>query len=305
MGKQQSHKRSWTDFWADNAAQGGGGCLPSKWLAIDRVQGRIWKDFAERLPRRPRLLDLATGDGRVMRWILEARRDARPVGVDLASTLPPPPAGAKIRTGVAMEELPFPAAGFAAVTSQFGFEYGETEQVAAEAARVLAADGEVALMTHRIDGPILAHNRARRDAIRWAVEHKQLIELARQSLSLRAAGITTIPPAVAAAPEEGTRLFGKGSAAWEIAEAIRQTLVLGRNDSPAQVARLIEAIAAKARNELGRIDSLEAACETTADDIAFREAIAAAGLEQNEIEPLAAGEDQPPFADFRTFVRAA
>ena len=115
----ENSKDAWGEFWARQQAGSGGGCLPDGWRGIDAVQRRAWQTFAETLPDHAAILDLATGDGRVMRWMLEARPDLHCSGVDLAPPRPPAKEGAKVHPGVAMEDLPFEAAAFDAVVSQF------------------------------------------------------------------------------------------------------------------------------------------------------------------------------------------
>jgi SAM-dependent methyltransferase len=299
---KRDEARAWGDFWAADV-KSQAGCLPAGYLGIDAAQARKWTAFAKTLPPKPRVLDLATGDGRVMRWILLARREAKLTGIDLAPQLPAPPKGTKVRAGVSMEQLPFHDRAFCAVTSQFGFEYGDTAAISAEIVRVLSPNGQLAILTHRQDGPILAHNLERRKQLQWALEDEQLIELAKRSLSLRVAGISAVPVRISQAPAEGARLFGANSAAWEIAEAVRQSLGLGQRDTAANVSRLLDQIAAKAANEQGRIASLETACARTADEPEFLRAIASGGLTQSTIEPVAEAEGAPPFADFRIFTR--
>ncbi len=294
------HDKAWSDFWAQNTKSGqDGGCLPAKYQGIDAAQRAAWHGFVRDLPRKSALLDVATGDGRVMRWILQKRSDVKPVGVDMAPELPAPPKGARVRSGVPMEELPFPDAKFDAVTSQFGFEYGDLEAAASEIARVLKPEGIVGLITHRIDGPILAHNAARREQIGWAIDEQTLIEVAKGNLKLRASGLQTVSTKIMNAPAIGAQQFGRGSAAWEIAEAVKQTLSLGARDHPANVARLLDTIRDRARNEIGRINSLEAACKQTADADGFESAVLAGGLTQVSAEPMVDNVSNQPFADFR------
>lgn len=298
------YSAAWSDFWEQNRQGDSGGCLPEGWRGIDAAQQAVWAEFVRDLPRGARVLDIATGDGRVLRWMLKARPDLKAVGTDQAPDLPPAPKGAKLRAGVEMESLPFSVGRFAAVTSQFGFEYGDVGKTAAQIARVLAPGGRAGLLMHRGDGPILAHNLKRREQIRWALEERGLVDLAKRNLKARALGLVTMPAALSQAPHEGAHLHGEGSAAWEIAEAIRQTMVLGRRDHPANVARTLDEIAAKAGNELGRIASLEAACAQAdrADELSG--AFEAAGLEEVSCEPVREGPEAAPFATFRQFQRA-
>jgi SAM-dependent methyltransferase len=288
---------AWGDFWASQADQGGGGCLSARWKVIDDAQRTAWREFARRLPPKAKLLDLATGDGRVMGWLLEARRDLKPLGVDLASSLPRPPKGARSRGGVAMEALPFPDHSHDAIVSQFGFEYGDTGKVLGEIARVVRPGGAVGLMTHRLDGPILEHNVPRREGLAWAIHEQDLIAKARGSLAVRAMGFGP-PPAVMAAPAEARRRFGEGSAGWELAEAIARTLTLGRNDRPEEVGRLLDRLDEMAANEIGRIDSLEQACRRVADQPALEQAFQQAGLALEDHELVRERGTGRPFADF-------
>lgn len=293
-------ERAWGDFWAQQSRQGGGGCLPEGYRGIDQVQQDAWRRFAKTLPRPCRLLDLATGDGRVMGWLMGARRDLKPIGVDLAPQLPPPPRGAKVKTNVPMEQLPFEDAKFEAVTSQFGFEYGDIGKAAAEIARVTRAKGVIGLMSHRVDGPILAHNLRRKTQIEWVLREQDLMAVAKRSLTLRQqTGLFAMPDAIPQAADLGAKQFGPESVGWEIAEAIRRTLLMGARQHPQSVAATLDVIASRAENEIGRIVSLEAACQTACDTARLNAAFDAAGLTLAQVTPLYESESSKPFADFR------
>jgi len=173
------------------------------------------------------------------------------------------------------------------------------------ATRALREGGALAILTHRQDGPILAHNLKRRAQIQWAIEEQGLPELAKRSLQLRSGGLAVVPLAISEAPAKGAAEHGAQSAAWEIAEAIRQSLAMGARDHPANVARLIDTIVSRARNELGRIASLEAACATTADEAQFDAAICEAGFEVVDNVPLVEAGKGQPFANFRTYRKIA
>lgn len=297
--KQQQSGAAWDAFWEQNRQAKGSaptGCLPDAWQGIDRVQTRVWHEFARKLPRAARLLDIATGDGRVMARLLEARRDLKPVGIDQARTLPAPPRGATMRAGVAMHALPFANASFAAVTSQFGFEYGAMAETSAEVVRVLRPGGMVGMICHRADSPIVTHNRQRRLQIEWAIDDQGLPGKAKRSLQLRQFGIAPVPPEIIAAPQAGEAQFGNGSAAWEIAEAIRRTLVSSAGEAPAQTAAVIDRIVAQARNELGRIASLEMAAAAAGMGEAVEAALVGAGLRAIERRDLHDERSPEPFA---------
>ena len=69
----------WTEFWANHAGGdgtlSGGGCLPEGCSGIEDAQKAVWYDFIGKFPKSTQLRDLATGDGRVLKWMLAPRRD--------------------------------------------------------------------------------------------------------------------------------------------------------------------------------------------------------------------------------------
>ena len=294
----------WGDFWMSKERALGGGCLPTRWDGIEAPQRQVWQEFARQLPKAAHVLDLATGDGRVMGWLLGARRDLKPIGVDLAPQIPPPPKGSRSHAGIAMEKLPFGDSSRDAVTSQFGFEYGDAVGVLREIARVLKPGGRIGLMTHRLDGPILEHNRPRREGLLWVLDEIGLIAKARASLALRAL-VPGVPSEIRAASHEAQRRFGAGSAGWELAEATFQTLALGRNDHPRNILELLETLEAKARNEIGRIDSLEVACRSVADQLGVERRFGEAELQVESHRLVKEAGGGRPFADMWILRKAA
>lgn len=272
-------RAAWSAFWEQEQRGGGSGCLPQGWAGIDQAQQRVWREVARGLPRAARVLDLATGDARVLRWLQVARLDLKPTGIDAAPTLPPAPKGCKVRAGVAMEKLPFADGSFDLVTSQFGFEYGETVPAAREIGRVLKPGGAAALMVHRGDGPILAHNLRRRDALRWALDERDIIGVARQALMLGAAG-QLIAGRLGVIAEEGARQFGNQSPAWELPEAARRSVLLALQRDPASLASILTVLEERARAEMARIASLERACGVADDRERLLRVLGEAGLDE-------------------------
>jgi SAM-dependent methyltransferase len=251
---------AWKDFWAANAGSAQGGCLPQRWAAIEQAQHASWRTFITDLPQRACVLDLATGDGRVLGWMQRERADLVLTGIDLAPTLPPPPEGTRTRGDIAMEDLPFGDGEFTAVVSQFGFEYGDVAKVAAEIARVIAPGGKVGLMVHRGDGPILEHNLARRDAIDWVLGEQKLGSTMAIALDSPHGGPQVAAQVAAAIGLLGARKFGEDSPGWEIPEAMRRAVLMGAQSGNAAIVATIREIEARANNEIGRIASLARAC---------------------------------------------
>lgn len=294
---------AWAEFWASQCRLGGGGCLASRGPTLDEAQRGTWQAFARKLRPRSHVLDLATGDGRVMGWMLSARRDLKLMGVDLAPKLPEPPRGVRSRGGIAMESLPFPDQSRDAVVSQFGFEYSEIDATLSEVARVVRKGGKVVLMTHRLHGPILEHNLRRSAALAWAVDEAQFVEKARACLAISAMSFG-VPPVIAAAPAEAKRRFPEQSAAWEVTESIVRTLALAGRESALTIDRMLVRIESMARNEMTRIDALRSAAERIADEEGFIAGCGRNGLRVDQRDDLRDSTASRPFATVWSMTRA-
>lgn len=293
---------AWKEFWARNAKAGAGGCLPARWTALENAQKEVWFQFIEAFPANPRVLDLATGDGRVLAWLSAATTCAEAIGIDRAPHLPPAPPGARLLGGVGMEDLPFADASFDIVTSQFGFEYGDTRRTAQEIVRVIAPAGCIGLMVHRGDGPILAHNAVRRAQIDWVLHEAALFAAVRTMLD-DGGGIAQAMQLAAATAQKGARQWGEGSAAWEIPEAVRRTLVIGETGPRKQIDTTLDQIAFQARSEMGRIDTLGRACRAADDREMLLAGFVDGGFALTTCEAVRDPEGRA-FADFLTISAA-
>lgn len=294
----------WGDFWAFNArggaAGGGNGCLPQRWAAIERVVSQQWQSFAETVGRSANVVDLATGDGRVMEWMRAKRPDLNFTGIDLSPSLPPAPEGTETRAGIAMEALPFEAGTMGAVVSQFGFEYGDVGKVSAEIGRVLAPGGRIGLIMHRGDGPILAHNKQRRTELMWAIKEKGCARKVKARLKSDPRAILQAGTLAEKIASQGEKKFGRSSPAWEIPEAIRRACLMGRNAGAESIIETIDQIEGHAANELGRIASLSQACATADRRERIHQAFEKHGLAHEETRAL----EEPSgraFADYIQF----
>jgi len=303
MAQEQSDN-AWGDFWALNARGNTRGkttgCLPQRWAAIEDAQRSAWTAFIDRLPTDARVLDLATGDGRVLGWMRAKRMDLDLTGIDLAPNLPPPPEDTKTLCGVSMEALPFEEGSFNSVVSQFGFEYGEVPKVTAEIGRVLTKGGQVGLLVHRADGPILEHNLQRQRELLWALRDKALGQKVRQLLKQGSAKLDKATAVAARVAEQGAEKFGQQSPAWEIPEAIRRTCIMGRRDGVGSIIETIGTIETHAKNELGRIQSLNAACHRADDRGKIITAFEGVGLTLQDTHALHEPSGRE-LADFITF----
>ena len=290
------NRKAWADFWAEKSGERQPACLPNALREIDAAQREVWHGFVRPLKTRARVLDLATGDGAVLKKMREKRTDLALTGVDSAPTLPPSPPGISLRAGVSMEALPFEAGSFDAVVSQFGYEYGDTAAAAREVGRLLAPGGALGLLIHRSDGPIVAHNLPRRDALCWALAQDGYLAKARGIVNARRVVSLPTPPAFRSAAEEAQRLFPGQSVAGEFLTAILHTLEMGRGWPPQESIEVLDTLESKALNEIARIETLErAACDAGRISAISRE-LSAAGVDVDSAVPVAEARSGRAFA---------
>jgi SAM-dependent methyltransferase len=291
---ERTSEASWTAFWASEARRRQGGCLPGAPREVQEALARTWVEVAKSLPRGGKVLDLATGDGVVLSAIRAARPDLTLIGVDSAAVLPDGAAGISLRPNVRMERLPFDAAGFDLVTSQFGIEYGATAEIVAEVRRVLRPDGPFQFVIHHAGSPIVRHNVRRRAALAWALGESGLLPKARGFAKARSALALPTPSFFSESAIEARRLFPRQSAGEEFARAVLMTLEAGRKAPVAEVVTTLDTLEERGKDELSRIDALVAAALDEPGMARLRSQIADAGLEADE--PSLLGGQEQPFA---------
>ena len=289
------NRSAWSDYWSGGGS--GAGCLPEAMPAIESVQRQTWQSAALAVRRNGRVLDLATGDGVVLRHLAKARPDLKLVGVDNAERLPPAPSGITLRAGVAIERLPFPDARFDLVTSQFGLEYGDVAKAAHEIRRVLAAAGALWTVVHHQGSGIVAHNLARREALHWATREADYLAKARAlAVARKWAPFLPVGEHFRAAPQEARRRFPTQPVTAEIATAIHQTLAGGLGRPPQEAIEILATLERRAANEIARIDALEQAARDETQIGELADVLNAAGLEVAPPQALCEAGTGRPFA---------
>jgi ubiquinone/menaquinone biosynthesis C-methylase UbiE len=286
----------WSTFWAQSDNAQSRGCLPNALAPISQAQERWWRQFAAALPRKARVLDLGTGDGVVLKKLHSVRPDLKLVGVDSATTLPPGPKPLQLRAAVNIEELPFASGSFDAVVSQFGYEYSETRRGAVEVARVLSPEGHIGMIIHHRNGPVLAHNLSRRDAIRWIVEEQKLVDQAIRFAATRNTLALPVPPAFLRMFQNARALPPSQSVAAEIAQAVLQILHGGQSAPASEVIGRLRTIEAMASGELSRISALEEAARDQREIGKLASELSEAGLSILAPGLLSEGHGARPFA---------
>lgn len=290
----EAERAAWADYWT-NAGGLRPACMPNAKGGVEAAQRAVWTAFASTLPRRARVLDIGTGDGAVLA-ALSARRDLELLGVDNAPALPPPPRGVRLMANIAAEQLPFADGRFHAIVSQFGFEYADLARATPEAGRVLRAGGMLHMIVHHRDGPIVAHNRRRRDALLWALGEQDLIGRAQALVAARRIAPLPTPAAFRGAGAEAQTRFGPGTGADELAEAVWKTLEGGRGRAPAEVSDRLAMLAGRAEAEIVRIGGLLRAARDESEIVALSGEMESAGLAMTPPRALLEAQSDLPFA---------
>ncbi len=125
-----------------------------------------WCTFFDSLPDGASILDLCTGNGAIAVMAAEAGRRGgksfRIVAVDAADVNPylyvtkhrDELAAIEFRPATPIESLPWPAASFDAVVSQYGIEYSDLSLSIPELTRVVASTGKARLFLHAAEGAV-------------------------------------------------------------------------------------------------------------------------------------------------------
>lgn len=130
-----------------------------------------WESFFGSLPSGASILDLCTGNGAIAVVAVEAsRRQSKGfqiVAVDAADINPhlyvtkcrDELAAIEFRSATPIESLPWPAASFDAVISQFGIEYSDLSRSIPELTRVVAPNGAARLILHAAEGAVVQRSK--------------------------------------------------------------------------------------------------------------------------------------------------
>ena len=146
--------------WAGRLAGG-----PQFTMPLDQGPGRalqgFWRELFASVPPGARVLEIGCGGGHVSLWAAEAGRGFQIVASDLHDH----PEGVhrhpaiRFVGGARAEALPFAGGSFDLAVSNFGIEYGRPDEAFAELIRVLAPQGNAALVLHSTGSTVTANSR--------------------------------------------------------------------------------------------------------------------------------------------------
>lgn len=189
-------REEWTRYWARGTVTTFEGHFSDNYDA--EIRDFWWRQFAA-LPAAATMVDLATGNGALpllaARYAREHDRRLTIIGVDSAAidvaalrAASPGLAGdldaVQLLGDTPLEATGLPAAGAELVTSQFGFEYGDTAAGAREAFRLLRSGGRLAMILHHEHSAILSQAREGLRQVELCVTSERLLKRARLLVKL-------------------------------------------------------------------------------------------------------------------------
>lgn len=158
---RSARSKAWQHFWESERTES---CVPVS-PATQAELGEQWQRFFAGLPADSAILDIATGNGALLRLAATANRRFVMHGVDLADIDPlrHAPVGlddadVRFHGGIDAVDLPFDTARFDVVVSQYGLEYAELGPALAEVARVLRPNGQLRWLAHSASSEVVAQN---------------------------------------------------------------------------------------------------------------------------------------------------
>ncbi|NWG73467.1 MAG: class I SAM-dependent methyltransferase [Rubrivivax sp.] len=185
----------WARYWAGGALHA---CATSYGAEYGGAIAEFWRDVFGGLQPGQRVLDIATGNGALPRLLFACRSDVECDAVDLSPVAPtwvdqlPPAARQRLRfhDNTAAEGLSFADGRFDLVVSQYGLEYCQLGDAAAQVRRVLGSRGRVAMVIHHVDSRPVELARDELAHVGWLRLPDGLVDAAAQLLEPMARAAT-------------------------------------------------------------------------------------------------------------------
>lgn len=194
--RERLDAEEWSRFWERSTLTTFEGHFSGNYDAEIRD---FWRAAFAPLAPDALVVDLATGNGAIPLLAAEfARQEARPLritGLDSAAIDTERLKAARpelavdldavtLRGGVALEATALPDASVDLVTSQYGFEYGDTAAGSREIARILRPGGRLAMIVHHDDSAILTQAREGLRQHHLCFEEERFVYLARKMIKI-------------------------------------------------------------------------------------------------------------------------
>lgn len=309
----------WTRYWERGTVTTFEGHFRDNYDA--EIREFWWRQFAS-LDDGAVIVDLATGNGALpllaARYGREHERRFSITGVDSAAIdaarllaahpeLAGDLAGVTLRGDTPLEETGLAEAAADLVTSQYGFEYGDTAAGAREAARILRGGGRLAMVLHHEASAILDQAREGLAQVALCVEQEQLLSTARRLIKLLGAArpakngrSPALSPGAAKVRDEMLASIERirARAAHPAAQAadtgfiefvvpaVTRLVDQSRGQDPQRINQAMNGIRAEIDQYRLRMADLVSAARTAAGMDLIRDQLAAAGFAGIERKPL-------------------
>jgi len=282
----------WSVYWEGGALNS---CITSSQEQDARVVNDFWQNFAAALPHNARVLDLATGNGAVVKQLLSSRSDLKITGVDSAAIRPhdhvdsaDPLATAVFLADTDITDLPFADRSFDAVTSQFGLEYSDVAQSVPEAARILATGGKLLLLVHHTDSAILSSGERTLREIDLLLRPDGLVDTVMAYVQGSASDevLEQAGQRFLAEPTPKTR-----HASGQILEGVNR-VITDRVSHPDRATALANTMHQRLRAEQARLTQLLQAARSENDMVRIQELLATSGMDAASTIPVTSGDGE-------------
>lgn len=300
MSRGAGHNWAWQDFWKSGRVAS---CVPRE--GANRAElDAWWREFFAACPDGSRILDIATGNGIVLRLAAalasESARRFELTGVDLAPIDPnrdvaeSPLAAARFLGGTPAERLPFDAGDFDVVVSQYGLEYADLERALAEATRVAAPGARLNWLAHSPDSLVVRQNREQHGEIDFLLDRGgPLAAMERLTTALRRgrrpdSAMAKLDATMRAA-EAYCRQHPPARLVTELCSGLAELANRWQRYRPQDLAQAVEHNRRELLAHRQRLADMEHAALTPARLAAVRLALVEPAWEALSIEPLAVG----------------
>lgn len=300
-------RSGWRHFWKHDCLAA---CVPDNPATAGQI-AELWCRRFSALLDGCRLLDVATGNGIVLAHAATAARAAgrrfELTGIDLAeidppryvSALDPDLVSARFIGGVAAEALPFTAASFDVVASQYGLEYADVECALDEVTRVLAPGGSLIWLAHSESSAVVRQHRNQSLEVDFLLAPdgpvramRSFAEHARQSRDAQAA-LRRLNESFARA-DVFCRANPHAGIVREVCGEFGRAAARSKSYAPGELARSVATAERRLVAHRDRIESLLAAVMTPSRVDCLRNRLGQAPWEALSIETLRVGTGDSP-----------
>lgn len=306
----------WSSYWAHGFLHSCGTSFAGNY---GEEFSAVWHGFFAGLPDGARILDVGTGNGAIAFLARDiARANGRAFEIHAADAAEIRPEAVARTRGVdasginfhgrtPAEQTGFPAASFAAVTSQFGIEYAEWPAAGTEVRRLLAPGGRCCFVMHHADSVIVATSAEEISHADFLLDTTQVLELARRMMQRLQAVDAAVDRAAAMAalqadPEAEAGRLAYNAAAASVTErigaaehpdllrlalgAVGEALKRRKRESAAAAINLLGQVEREIRYSRRRLQDLQsAACDAARLEARIR-VMKDRGLSVRRCEPL-------------------